>query len=260
MRSLLHLSSYQVSFWEAAVFFWILSSCSLKVTHASRYRRNYSVSYTHSLFQRRHIRSARSLPLHDDNGSTGSPITVETVFERCLKGWRHDNLGFPWFIPPPLLVNPGDAATGVGLVVTRIPPLALQEGIVDYSQKVMVVNGQEQIVEKEILYRVLNPGWLTFPLAKHEGRVRVFQTEATETGQDGCLCLEWNVQWTPLPVPILNSQWEDLMELTLTSLVSCACDYIAAIGQNVPHLESTRRRDMRPVACRTRQHFLAARK
>ena len=226
MMSMLHPSSYQVCFWGTALFFWILSPCLLHKVHASRYRRNYSVGYTHSLVQRRHIRSARP-HLHGDNES-GS-ITVSTVFQRCLQGWRLDNLGFPWFIPPPLLVDPGDAATGVGLVVMRIPPLALREGIVDYSQRVMLVKGKEQVVEKEIIYRVLNPGWLTFPLAKHEGRVRVCQ----EVDQDGCLCLEWHVRWTPLPVPIFNSQWEHLMERTLTSLISCACDYIASSSSSL---------------------------
>lgn len=170
----------------------------------------------------------------------GSLITVDRLYQRSLQGWCN-SFGAPWFIPKPL-VKPGKAETGVGLVIMRLVPFAVREGIVDFAQKVRhTKDGQEEVVEKSNVYRVLNPGWLTIPLAYHVGRMSIIRLDMAEGGQsagpgtaesqpareDGCL-LEWRVWWKPLPVPLYQDQWERLIEKMIQTIITMICDYMAA--------------------------------
>lgn len=105
------------------------------------------------------------------------------VFQRCLNGWREDNFQLP--LNPPIVLRRGDHETGKGFELIRIPPFGLREAIVDN------VKGPDGTLT--MVYRVMNPGWLTFPVSKHEGEIVFSPTD------NGGTELVWNIHWTPLP-------------------------------------------------------------
>jgi hypothetical protein len=146
--------------------------------------------------------------------------SVDQAFRRCLRGWSQDNFGYfglPSLVPKPALDKAGDPDTGLGMEVTRSPPLALKEGITDYI---------ETSTSKELVYRLLNPGWLTFPVSEHQARIRFDQEASASASATGCQ-LEWTVEFSPLPVPFGNQQWERLVEYTISAVINRASDYIA---------------------------------
>jgi hypothetical protein len=155
--------------------------------------------------------------------------TPSQAYQRCLKGWRQDNLGL-WLLPPPLILKQGNAETGVGFVLARIPPVGLREGILECST-------DEDGEECEMKYAILNPGWLTWPVCEHEGRIR-FSRDADNnsdnidgTNIDGpCTVMEWTVQWTPLSVPVpavLQGPWEAFLLVLTRLVITTAADYVA---------------------------------
>lgn len=87
----------------------------------------------------------------------------------------------------PIVREPGDAVTGLGLV-REIPPIGIQEKIV----------GAER--PKEVYYTVTNPSALTFQCIYHLGKVEWKQEEGEEKG-------EIKVEWTISVVPWFGFGW-----------------------------------------------------
>jgi hypothetical protein len=152
-------------------------------------------------------------------------MTPSQGYQRCLRGWRRDNLGL-WLLPPPLILKQGDDETGVGFVLVRVPPVGLREGILECS------TNDNDNDDWEMKYAILNPGWLTWPVQEHEGRIR-FSRE-TEDGiadtDGGCAgtVMEWTVQWTPLTVPaVFQGPWEKLLLVLTERIITTAADYVA---------------------------------
>ena len=144
--------------------------------------------------------------------------TPSQGYQRCLKGWRQDNLGL-WLLPPPLILKQGDAETGVGFVLVRVPPVGLREGILECSKN------EKGKGDWEMKYAILNPGWLTWPVQDHEGRIR-FSSDDTD-GSHGTV-MEWTVQWTPLSVPaVFQTPWENFLLLLTKRIITIAADYVA---------------------------------
>jgi hypothetical protein len=85
--------------------------------------------------------------------------------------------------------------------------------------------------EWEMKYAILNPGWFTWPVQEHEGRIR-FWRETNNRNDDtdgGCgTMMEWTVQWTPLNVPaVFQGPLEKLLFVLTELIVTTAADYIA---------------------------------
>ena len=155
--------------------------------------------------------------------------TLEECRARCLRGWAVDNLGLPWFVPKPVRVRcRGDQATGAGLEVTRVPPAGLREGILDVVRAVDGCGNEDLTV----VYKVLNPGWWTFPVEDHCGWIRFYRRSSGE-GSDDKLLLEWTVKWTPLSIPVFQRQWETALEAAIRYVIETASDYMAATTQAV---------------------------
>jgi hypothetical protein len=154
--------------------------------------------------------------------------TPSQGYQRCLKGWRQDNLGL-WLLPPPLILKQGDAETGVGFVLVRVPPVGLREGILECSKN---DKGNDKGNDDwEMKYAILNPGWFTWPVQEHEGRIR-FSSETDngngDTDGGGSTVMEWSVQWTPLSVPaVLQGLFEKFLLLLTERIITTAADYVA---------------------------------
>jgi hypothetical protein len=150
--------------------------------------------------------------------------TPSQGYQRCLRGWRQDNLGL-WLLPPPMILKQGDAETGVGFVLLRVPPVGLREGILECSK-----NDKDKD-ELEMKYAILNPGWLTWPVQEHEGRIRFSRVTDNGNGDTGGghgTVMEWTVQWTPLSVPaIFQVPWEKFLLVLTELIVTTAGDYVA---------------------------------
>jgi hypothetical protein len=140
--------------------------------------------------------------------------SIDQCLQRCVTGWVVDNLGLPWYIPKPFVVKPGDPDTGMGLIITRIPPLALQESIIACVRN-------EGNTELTIEYKVLNPGWLTFPVSEHHGCIRFYLDESNTSN------LEWTVKWTPLPLPFFRESFDNVLEKAVRLIIERASDYMA---------------------------------
>lgn len=178
------------------LLFWILTSIGTTCV----------ALYTHQLTV------CRSLP-------STSPADA---YQRCLKGWREENLGLP--LLPPFVVNKGETKTGIGLVLLRIPPAGLKEGIVDCQSRILASKDETspclQVIEMH--YKVLNPSWITWPVKEHEGCITF-----TETAASGC-DLKWHVQWTPLAVlPPFSSLWNSALEKITSLIIEASADYVA---------------------------------
>lgn len=136
-------------------------------------------------------------------------LTASEAYRRLLKGWRVDNLGLP-LIPHPKIIEFGDPETGVGFILERDPPPGgLREGIVD---------GKCDGETCEMVYKVLNPGWTTFPLEAHRGTV-TFHNDT-----EGC-SMQWKVEWTPLSLTWVPF-WDDFVRLLITATISSAVTYV----------------------------------
>lgn len=132
--------------------------------------------------------------------------TPMQAFERCLKGWRQDNLGLAWYIPKPTIVSHGDETTGVGFEVVRRPPLGgMVERIIDYKcipssgEKEEGKDHEGEIEAIVMTYKVVNPGPCTCPVKDHLGTIR-FQAESSSEGATTTTAVDWTVEWIPLPV------------------------------------------------------------
>lgn len=102
------------------------------------------------------------------------------AYKKCLQGWREENFNLP--LNPPFILHQGDQITGKGFELMRIPPFGLREAIIDHEHGPQLV----------MIYKVMNPGWFTYPVVEHQGKVTFIpKNEGTE--------LDWNIQWTPLP-------------------------------------------------------------
>jgi hypothetical protein len=134
------------------------------------------------------------------------------------------------------------------LIVERWMPLAscfsssghLQEGIVGFqenennnknaassSSSSSTENNNTEWMQME--YKVLNPSYATWPVYNHVGHVRFTkETTTTTTSADtGCsVLMEWTVQWTPLPVPIIP-YWDNILTLVTTRVIETAGNYMA---------------------------------
>lgn len=152
-----------------------------------------------------------------------SGVTTRQAYQRCVEIWRDENLGLPWFVPPPFLKDRGDPVTGVGLEVVRIPPLGLREGIVDchFAASSNEDSGEECWME----YKVLNPSWLTWPVQSHLGRISFRQLSTSDSNVQ--TELEWRVQWVPLPLVGI------IVGFATRKIVSTAARYLATTaGKN----------------------------
>lgn len=208
--------------------------------------------------------------------------TLDHVRERFLRCWRIDNLGlttasFGMIRPPWRIPVWGNDNTGVGFVVERFPPLFLQEGIVryyDYETEDEEDNnnrgdGGDDANQKEpptrtgtamtatsykrrivFEYKVLNPGYLTWPVKNHLGTVIFTQSPprnddnnshvnpkdapaATANVVDGECAMEWIVEWTPLWMPI--PYWNKILEWVHWQIISIPANYMAAAYEEGHH-------------------------
>ena len=114
--------------------------------------------------------------------------------------------------------------TGVGLIVTRIPPLGLQEGIIRVIRQ---DDGSDDDSSLTIVYKILNPGWLTFPVQDHCGWIRFCRFKDPNDGSND-LQLEWIVKWTPMRVPLFQQPFNDAIRLAIQSVIDTASDYMSA--------------------------------
>jgi hypothetical protein len=162
---------------------------------------------------------SHTLRIHRRFGDSSSQtrITPAIGYHRCLQAWRQENLGL-WFLPSPQIICKGDADTGVGFVLQRIPPAALREGIVESCCK--------DPEKWEMTYQILNPGWFTWPVQEHQGSICFSNSDNESPG--AATEMEWTVQWTPLSVPLILKGPLETILMTLTRIiVSRAADHIA---------------------------------
>ena len=185
-----------------------------------------TVAYSHNLVQR------RSMP-------TG--LSIDDCYQRVVKAWREENIGLPWYVLPPFVRDGGDPITGVGLTVVRFPPPgALQERIISYKETQQDIDDTEAslsssktdtavLTGKELVYKVMNPGWWTWPVSEHEGRI---QCTSISKDTDTEIQLIWTVQWTPLNLPgvLAKTVMQRLLENALYSFTD------AVIGRATDHI------------------------
>lgn len=143
-----------------------------------------------------------------------SQTTPEQGYQCAWKAWNQ-NLGL-WFVPPPLILHSGDAETGVGFVLMRIPPLGLREGILDKDLP------DEHTVR--MTYKVLNPSLFTWPVQDHLGEIRFRAVNEQESE------MEWTVRWTPLAswLPYFPEVLRGITEF----IVSHASDFVVRLCTN----------------------------
>ena len=150
------------------------------------------------------------------------------AYRSCVEAWRSENLGL-FLVPPPIVWNRGDEETGQGLVLIRIPPVGLQEGIVDVK------------LHQWIRYQVLNPGWWTWPVQEHQGTI-VFQEQAAtdespEPFSRGCV-MEWKVEFTPLSVLFANELWGEFLQWVMRQIVAVAARHVVTQAESNAALQS----------------------
>jgi hypothetical protein len=147
-------------------------------------------------------------------------LSPADAYNRCVRGFRNDNLGLPAFLPSPVIENYGNERTGIGFILRR-SPLALKEGIVHYD-----IDKTTGVYK--LYYKVLNPSYTTFPVVDHLGTITLSPTtldcnSTSSSSSLGCQLI-WKVQWTPLfPSRIINL----FVIIVLKLVINCACDYIA---------------------------------
>lgn len=167
------------------------------------------------------------------------PLAIDTVivertlehtspaetYSRCLSAWREKNLGL-WLLPPAILWKRGHENSGIGLVVARVPPAVLLEGITDAKYPSMKTNdvilneddGQcdddDQYYWME--YKVLNPSIITWPVRSHRGLISFQRVKENATK------LTWKVEWEPMPLV------GPLVRIVTTRVVTCAVNFIAS--------------------------------
>jgi hypothetical protein len=149
-------------------------------------------------------------------------LRPKEAYARCLNGWRRDNFGF-YFLLPTFVLNPGDEDTGVGMVIIRVPPLFLKEGIIDATFSV------EEERYCSMTYQVLNPGWFTFPFAEHIGKME-FSSIDDDHHATSCRFV-WTAQWTPLDVfpPQLQPAFDKLLEITASGIIGAFANYVVQV-------------------------------
>ena len=143
--------------------------------------------------------------------------TPRKAYQCAVAAWKQ-NLGL-WFLPPAFLLNQGDPETGVGLVVMRIPPLGLREGIVDYDE-----SAENHL---RMIYKVLNPSPFTWPVSEHVGEI-LFRPDVNN---DGDCELEWTVRWTPL-APWLPFFPETLKAITVF-IIEWAASHVVKLSKDL---------------------------
>jgi hypothetical protein len=144
------------------------------------------------------------------------------AYARCLNGWRRDNFGF-YFLLPTFVLESGDDDTGVGMVIVRVPPLFLKEGIVDATFS----SASSEEERCSMTYQVLNPGWFTFPFAEHIGEIEFISSD-----DDAASChVVWTAQWTPLEIfpPLLQPAFDKFLEIVATGIVGVFSNYLIQV-------------------------------
>ncbi|KAL7560345.1 hypothetical protein ACA910_020266 [Epithemia clementina (nom. ined.)] len=193
-------------------------------------------------------------------------LTLSQARQRCLQAWRVDNLDLP--LPfPPFILDWGDEETGLGFVLARVPPLFLKEGIVahhyynDNNNKnnssssptqttrttknendgllsSSSLSGRKEASKIVLQYKVLNPGYLTWPVKNHLGTIVFYASSNNNKERDEVPCnretsgavqcgcqMEWIVEWTPLWMPI--PFWPKILQWIHVQVITRAANYIA---------------------------------
>jgi hypothetical protein len=184
------------------------------------------------------------------------------AYQLCLLAWRKQNLGL--LLPPPIFVAYGDLLTGVGFELVRVPPLGLRERITNFtrfdtdspvSQSSVSHEWPQECnvtstLKLEMSYRVMNPGWLTWPVADHQGTIAFMprnsaskekfgtaspveavnaQISSMQAGVEIC----WTVSWTPLLLPLVSLQqpFEKALEAITKLIIHRAMDHLVWVAQ-----------------------------
>jgi hypothetical protein len=213
------------------------------------------------------VRRVLRFPQPTTNPSTLTPSRPASAtfraYQLCLLAWRKQNLGL--LLPPPIVVAYGDLLTGVGFELVRVPPLGLRERITNFTRfdtdspvsqsSVSLEWPQECDVAStsklEMSYRVVNPGWLTWPVADHQGTIAFMSTNSTSNGEFGTASLPveainaqistvrdveicWTVLWTPLPVPLvlLQQPFDKALETITKLIIHRAMDHLVSVVQS----------------------------
>lgn len=147
-------------------------------------------------------------------------LTPSRAYNRCLCGWREDNLGL--WLPPPVILDSGDPETGVGLTLLRLPP-GLQERIIGFDEQASKSDDLKNEDSLAMRYTLVNPGPLTWPVSKHMGVISFDSLEV------GC-SMTWTVRWTPL---LQHPRWlahpaSALLKAITSAIISCAVKYVVA--------------------------------
>ena len=144
-------------------------------------------------------------------------LSPEEGYELYLKTWREDNMGLYPPFPYGFVLNEGHVETGVDLTVMWVPPFGLKEGHQTFERTAKTL---------QATYKVLNPGWLTWPVSDHEGQITFFGNHL------GGSEMEWTVEWTPWTLPsifnFLQSSMNQGMEDFVASTIEVAVNHIAS--------------------------------
>ena len=165
------------------------------------------------------------------------PVTPDEAYQCTLQAWK-ENLGL-FLVPPPIFLSEGDPVTGAGLVLLRIPPAGLREGIV----------GREALSNNEgwvMTYRVLNPSLWTWPVQDHLGEIAMRQVDdegdlgIDSSGSDGkdkevATSLEWSVRWTPLLTWL--PFFPEALKVITTMVIETAANHVVRLCE-APSLRS----------------------
>jgi hypothetical protein len=179
-------------------------------------------------------------------------LSSAEAYRRCLGAWREKNLGL-WLLPPAMIWQRGNEDTGEGLIMIRIPPAGLLEGIVKVKAPTTTTNKNEmskaattradnshaihdddQLCKDDddddddddywMEYKVLNPSIVTWPVHSHRGFISFRQKPPNTNDNDQSISteLEWNVEWEPLPLV------GNVVSFVTAQVVHCAVNCIAS--------------------------------
>jgi hypothetical protein len=112
----------------------------------------------------------------------------------------------------------------------RIPPFGLREGITNCSAD------EDDDGAWIMTYRVLNPGWFTWPVEDYVANVyftKAASGSAEQAGQEAgtnpaaTTIVEWHSQWTPLPPagPVVS--------FLVRVMLNCLIDYVAEVDSEI---------------------------
>jgi hypothetical protein len=153
-------------------------------------------------------------PISDGTNQTE---LVNQAYQAALRAWREENLGLPLYFLPPIVLDRGDKDTGVGLRLMRIPPFGLIESIVDYNE----INDADE-KSQTMIYKVLNPSWLTWPVSYHRGEIEVKMDDIKSQCE-----LHWRVEWTPYSLgSFVDPAFHGFVKKVTTFIITTAADHV----------------------------------